>query len=171
MTPLPEAFREGHAFTLVYEGLGEETRRNMHMTHGWRGLSANDRTLLAAHVSAKNTNIQALHTDVPVGVVPADHATWATDWHRQRWLQIHPLRIDAVTHDNTGWTILECKPDAGYVALGQLLTYSFWAAKCIKALRGCRVGVITDRCQASILPVYKRHNVHVFEYPDCHLDG
>jgi len=166
MSPLREVFREGHAFSLVQEGLGDDTRRAFGVPGRWRGLSGGDRALLIAYLDALESEISELHTDVPVGVVPADHGEWASDWHRERWLKIHPLRIDVVVLDAGGWMVLECKPDAGYVALGQLLTYGFWAGKCIRALRGCRLAVVTDRCQASIRPVYDQFEIGVYEYGD-----
>jgi len=164
---LRETSRVGQAFTLVRDGLGRRSRRDVAYPRSWAGLSVGDLGLLCAHVARVTPKITELHTDVVLGSVPADQGEWATEWHRKHWRSIHPLRVDAVAWSGRSWTLIEIKPDAGYVALGQLMTYNYWASKCLECLRGCKLAVVTDGCQSVVRPVYEQFGIEIYEYPDA----
>lgn len=148
---------------LVREGLGEDTLRDPLQPRWWRGLTADDSCLLSAWLYDRVDLVQELHTDVPVGSVPA----WVRDlpwvWQRRHVLGAHPLRIDVVARMGDGWYVLECKPDAGYLAVGQVLTYLHYARVCIGVLERAAGGVITNKCQEVIRPVFERYGLTVFE--------
>lgn len=163
---LRELSRIGSAFSLVRDGMSSKSRRDLAYPRSWGGLSISDLGLLVAHVGRSTPEITELHTDVQIGSVPADSGEWATEWHRKTWRSIHPLRIDAVAWSGRSWTIIEIKPDAGYVALGQLLCYRFWANKCLECLRGSKLAVVTDKVQSVVEPVFISFGIQVFEYTD-----
>lgn len=147
-------------------GLGSKSRRNLDYPRGWRGLSWQEAGLLVAHISRADPPVDELYTDVVVGAVPADEYRGVTQEHHDLWASTHGLRIDAVARMGGQWWILECKADAGYCALGQLLTYVYWGGLADPRLATARLGVVTDVCQITGRPVFAQHGVEVFEYAD-----
>jgi hypothetical protein len=75
----------------------------------------------------------------------------------------YALRIDAVVEVDGAWWVVEVKPDAGYVGLGQVLAYGFYAPFTYRELEGCGLAVVTDAVQPAIGPVYAQHGVSVWE--------
>lgn len=161
--------REG--FELVKDGLGEGTRRDPGSPRGWRGLTACDRTLLAAWVGLIRQDLLELHTDVLVGCVPEVDAVEVGEFVRCQIASNHPLRIDACVRRSTGWQVVEVKGDAGYKALGQVLCYGFWAPRCCGVLSEPSLVVVTDRVQEALRPVYAAYGVRVEEVGDVFGEG
>ncbi|NIP96195.1 MAG: hypothetical protein GWO24_23275 [Akkermansiaceae bacterium] len=58
------------------------------------------------------------------------------------------------------------KANAGYQALGQVLTYWFYGPMCCEALALCGAGVVTNRVQPCIRPVFDQYGVEVYEVGD-----
>lgn len=79
------------------------------------------------------------------------------------------LRIDALVYGEGRWQILELKPSAGYTAMGQVLTYAYYAVLRAPALAGARLVVVTDHLQEVLRPVYKLHGVECDEVGDVGL--
>lgn len=138
----------------------------MSYPRSWRGISADEAGLLVAHVSRAVPRVDELYTDVVVGCVPADEYHGVGQVHHDLWGSMHPLRIDAVVWAGGRWFIVELKADAGYTALGQLLTYHFWGGLVDERLAGAGLVVVTDECQAVSRPVFEHFGVAVVEYPD-----
>lgn len=150
-------------FELVQEGMGANTYRDLRVPRFWAGLSGIDRALLWAFVDAERSTIRELHTDVPLGVIPVWSGTDGRPELERLRLSVHPLRVDAVVDLNGQWFVCEVKPDAGYLSLGQALSYGFYGPKCIARLAGCGLLVVTDYAQPAIRPVFVRHDVGVVE--------
>lgn len=150
-------------FDLVRDGLSTSTRRDLKRPRHWRGLTAVDAGLLAVWVRDHLEEIGELHTDVVCGLVPVLEEKLDTAVNRACVRGLHPLRIDACAWFQMGWWILECKPDAGHQALGQILSYGYWGPLGNRRLYGARVGIITDRAQDVIKPVCEVYDVTVFE--------
>jgi hypothetical protein len=117
-------------------------------------------------MSQHQGEVDVLHTDVPCGVVPGSEADGADARTTALIAASHPLRIDAVIRWRGAWWVVECKPQAGYQALGQLLTYGFYAPFAGEELCDARLAVLTDRVQEPIEPVYERFGVAVWEIRD-----
>lgn len=183
--PLPEICPVPDEFRIVVPVLDGTTRRDVARADRFRGLSAADASLLGAWCGIHGHEITELHTDIAIGEVPVwGPAEQAPAWERLA-TACHPLRIDAVARYLDQWWLLECKPDAGYVALGQLLTYGFYAIRVDAPLevpsagvvggrapdqvvdRGCladaRLGVVTDQVQRCVRPVFERYGIEVFQ--------
>jgi hypothetical protein len=159
----PVRMRKG--FSVVHGDLGEATRRSLAYPRGWRGLSACDCVLLSGWLHGVSWELEEFHTDVRVGCIPGIDDVGMDEFTRDQISANHPLRIDAVVKLQGKWSIAECKPDAGYQALGQVLCYWHWAPICIPVLLGARAVVVTDRVQEALRPVYERYGVEVIEVP------
>ena len=150
-------------FELVIDGLNEDTRRSPDVPREWKGLTSVDRRLLDRWMDEIRQDVLELHTDVPVGIVPEVDGGEVSEFIRTQIASSHPLRIDACVLRSTGWLVAEMKPDAGYKALGQVLSYSFWAPRCCGVLHSARAVVVTDRAQEAIRPVYEFLGVGLIE--------
>lgn len=160
---LPEPIVVPDGFRLVENGLGPETLRDSMVKRHWRGLSADDADLLARWVEQRGDELEELHTDVPCGMVLEVDAGPVGGYLARYVDKCSPLRIDAVALVKARWWVLEVKPDAGYMALGQVLVYIWYASRTNAALADARVGVVTDKVQACIAPVFDQFGVKVFE--------
>lgn len=158
-----EAFRVPDDFELVREGMGANTFRDLRSPRFWAGLSGIDRALLWAFVDGVKPAVRELHTDVPLGVIPKWSGADGDAALERLRLSVHPLRVDAVVNLNGQWFVCEVKPDAGYLCLGQVLTYEFYAPICIARLAGCARLVVTDYAQGAIAPLFERYDVGVAE--------
>lgn len=153
-------------FRLVENGLGPETARDPGVLRHWRGLSADDACLLHRWVRGRAHNLEELHTDVPVGISPEIDSGPADGYFARYVAKLHPLRIDAVALVKGRWFVLEVKPDAGYIALGQVLVYGWYAVRTNDVLVDAQVAVVTDKVQECIAPVFSQFGVEVFEVGD-----
>jgi hypothetical protein len=126
-------------------------------------LSAADAALLYAWVCDRRSELVELHTDVALGVVSRATAEISDPAMRRQALSCVPLRADALVLVGDVWWCLECKPDAGYVALGQVLTYRFYCNALGGPLLGLSAGVVTNAVQVAVLPVFHSCGVAVFE--------
>jgi len=157
----PVVLYAGHE--LVKNGLCSRTLRDLDNPRDWQGLTGSDAAILWCWADARRDEIQELHTDVELGSVPSWVFSIDDPVVRRQACSAHPLRVDAIALLTGGWILLEVKPNAGYQALGQVLTYQFYAGLCCEVLLGCGVGVVTNAVQPCIAPVYKHFGVEIFE--------
>jgi len=157
-------------FKLFREGLGDSTLRDLRVPTRWRGLTADDNTILSAWLGSIGDDVRELHTDVPVGLVPVLEHFMDDPFMRNQIASNHPLRIDACVRRSDGWFVCEVKPDAGYKALGQILCYLFWAARCLGGLTRASGVVVTDRCQEAVRPLFAEFQIEVVEVGRVLLD-
>lgn len=148
---------------LVVGDLPEVKRRDPAYPRNWAGLSGPDRMLLWAWVGSRARSMAALYTDVPCGLVCDFAGMKVSPWVVRQGEAVAPLRIDAVALMDGEWLVIECKPQAGYVAMGQVLTYVFYARRCIVGLEACVPVVVTDGVQEALRPVYEDLGVQVAE--------
>lgn len=150
-------------FRLVKNGLGPETLRDPTVVRHWGGLSADDAALLYRFVRSRGDDLEELHTDVPCGMV-LEVDSGPVGGYLARYVdKCSPLRIDACALVRGKWWVLEVKPDAGYMALGQVLVYLWYACRTNDALVAARAAVVTDKVQACIAPIFEELGVTVFE--------
>jgi hypothetical protein len=148
---------------LIVGELTEGTRRDVACPLRWGGLGREDAALLERFVESLGVGCRCLHTDVRVGVVPDSAEIDRDPLIRSQVAALHPLRIDACIETEAGWMLCEVKPDAGYVAMGQVLTYVYYAQRTCDCLRDCTGVVVTDRMQAALRPVYDHFDVGCVE--------
>lgn len=160
---LREEIRIPAGHRLVVEGLCGKTLRDPDFPRGWAGLGPDDAYLLRRWVDNSVTRLRCLHTDVPVGVVPVGEGLADNAFVQAQLAVLHPLRIDVCVELVDGWRVCEIKPDAGYVSLGQVLTYQYFACRTCPELAEARAMVLTDRVQEAIRPVFERFDVELVE--------
>ncbi len=152
----------GEGFRLLVPELGGETARDLRSLRHWRGLSADDATLLWSWVDRVRPTLSALHTDVRCGWVPCADTLASGGCLAGISEGSHGLRVDAVARVSGKWWVIECKPDAGYVALGQLLTYRHYLRGLMNGLGEWGLGVVTDEPQGALVPVFREFGIPVF---------
>ena len=148
---------------LVRGGLCESTKRDLDRPRHWRGLAMADKALLAIWVRDYREDVGELHTDVVCGLVPVLEGELDSPANRADVQALHPLRIDACAWFKGEWWILEVKPAAGHMALGQILSYGVWGPRGNYRLDKARRGIVTDVAQDSIRSVCEKYGVTVFE--------
>ena len=104
----------------------------------------------------------AVWYDVRVGLgveLPTGRPEWMATMAEYSWRK----RIDIVGRAGLAWWVIECKPGAGVVALGQAVYYSMaFAAEYAHAGVVLPV-VITDVVDGDVLPVFEAQRVIVLE--------
>lgn len=148
---------------LVVAELCPGTRRNPEAWRTWAGLSALDALLLAAWVGEVGEKLEELHTDIKVGLIPKDGLAVGRASGPEIAEALYSLRIDACVLLDGCWRVVEVKPDAGYVALGQILTYAFYCRRTCACLAECVPCVVTDFVQEAVRPVFESFGVEVEE--------
>lgn len=159
---LREAITAPDGFRLVRGPFGE-CRRDPLRPRQWRGLSAADTALLVAWLADRDVGLLELYTDVTCGVSVELDGSVEPEWLACMAAECSALRIDVVVREGGEWFVIEVKPSAGYTAMGQVLTYGFYAPLRAEALAGATLGVITDALQEVCRPVYAVYGVQVFE--------
>lgn len=165
---LREAITAPDGFRLV-RGPFVDCRRDARRPRQWRGLSAADVALVVAWLAVRDLGELELYTDVTCGVAVELDGAVEPEWLASMAAECSALRIDVIVREAGSWFVIEVKPSAGYTAMGQVLTYGYYAPLRAAALAGARLGVITDRLQEVCRPVYARHDVHVWEVGDVGL--
>lgn len=72
-------------------------------------------------------------------------------------------RIDIVGRKGRDYYIIECKPGAGIVALGQVIYYSLAFLAEIKPPGEVIPAVITDRVDPDVLPIFNDLEIQIYE--------
>ncbi len=104
-------------------GPSDRTLRDPKHPRSWRGVTAADRAVLVAWLTRPNVEVVTLHTDVPVGSLPAGFVpsdNQVSDVHAEA---VYCRRIDALVELPGIRYVVEVKPEATPQALGQVLTY------------------------------------------------
>lgn len=142
-------------------GLTDDTRRDVGNPRHWRGLAGDDAALLATWIAGLEVKPDELHTGIAVGRLPEIPA--AMDTARVRAVQAgtSSWRVDAAVRFETRWWLIECKPDAGHHALGQVLFYKWWWERQEGYPVAVRFVILTDACDGDMLPVFKEHGIEV----------
>lgn len=148
---------------IVDWGLSGCCRRDPDSPLRWYGLSREDCELLRVWVVGVRHDLAELHTHVPIGLVPDLEDESLTERDCRVLAGKWPLRIDAVARRGAEWFLIECKPEAGYEALGQVLVYRHWAMAGIAELEGCHCLVVTDRCVGTCQPLFRSYGIEVVE--------
>lgn len=106
-------------------GPSRETLRELRRPSSWRGLSADDGTILAVWAAGWAEPPLEFHTDIPLGSFP-EGATVPCDCSRESFLEnVYCRRADALVVWPGRWDLVEAKPYGTPQALGQILHYGF----------------------------------------------
>lgn len=143
--------------------LTDETLRDLGNVRHWRGLSGDDAALLATWVVRFAVKPDELHTGIPVGRLPEIPPELDTPRLRAVQAGTSSWRVDAVVRFGDKWLAFECKPDAGHYALGQVLFYRHWWERQDGYPAIDAWAILTDECDADLLPVADRYGIGVIE--------
>lgn len=144
-------------------GLPSSTGRDVSNTRHWRGLSGDDASLLATWIAGTEPKPDELHTGVPVGRLPAIPPELNTVRTRAIQAGTSSWRVDAAVRFGADWWAIECKPDAGHYALGQLVFYRHWWPQTTGYPAIARWVILTDECDADLLPVAESQGLEVIQ--------
>lgn len=129
----------------------------------WRGLSTTDSRILAAAIDAQLLPPGRAHFYVPVGhraglpqleAPPQDTGSPADATYR---------RIDLVLVGDGPPLIVEIKPSAAYVALGQVLSYTHLAARQWPELARALPAILTDGHDPALSPLAAEQGIRIIE--------
>ena len=133
----------------------------------WKGVAANDRPLLSRHIALQAWESADLYTRVLCGTAPCEDPDQLTEAMERETLHTFCKKIDAVVKVAHRTWVVEIKPAASYVALGQVLTYWHHARELYPELKHSRPMIITDAPDPDILHVARFYNVTVLSIPDA----
>jgi hypothetical protein len=142
-------------------GLTSETRRDVDNPRHWRGLAGDDAALLATWIERLEVKPDELHTGIPVGRLPVLPEELRTEWFERLQASTSSFRLDAAVRFGSEWWLIECKPDAGHMALGQLVFYRWWWQQQPGYPIASRLVVLTDDCDADFIPVFETQGIEV----------
>ena len=104
--------------------------------------------------------------DVPVGPAP-DWLDIEKDELAKKELPLYQKKIDVVGFkDNLVW-LVEVKPFAGSLALGQILSYEILFRKDNPGVNDLRLAIITNKIQNGYDVIFSQKGIQVFEVGTC----
>jgi hypothetical protein len=131
----------------------------------WKGVSHDERDLMAQHVAAGSLEPLELATAVPFGTVPAGTLAAAKATGLNHAPYLYAKKADAVIRDRQGIWAAEIKHAAGYVALGQALLAADLIPQSHPQYEGIRPLIVTDRADPDIHAIAARLGVRILELP------
>lgn len=144
-------------------GLTNETLRDIGNPRHWRGLAGDDAALLATWIAGLKVKPDELHTGIAVGRLPEIPAEILKPMLAKVQAGTSSWRVDAVARFGAEWWLIECKPDAGHQALGQLIFYRWWWLEQGDYPIIERTVVLTDECDRDMLPVFETYRIEVIQ--------
>lgn len=144
-------------------GLSDDTLRDITNPRHWRGLAGDDAALLATWIERLEEKPDELHTGIAVGPLPEIPAEIRTPRLAKVQLGTSSWRVDAAVRFGAKWWLIECKPDAGHHALGQLLFYRWWWNQQPGYPVVERLVILTDECDADMIPVFETYGIEAIQ--------
>ncbi len=141
-------------------------RADLGNRRSWKGLYGDDLALLSKHVKAGLFVPDELFCYVGCGALPEGLSDVYSGGRWQKLTETYLKRCDVVARFGDGWCVVEIKPSAGYVALGQVLTYGRLCRARYPVLRRCRLGIVTDREDPDVTPLFAEHQITIWRLPD-----
>ena len=134
-------------------------------TGPWRGIARADAAILEAHLRAGTFKPDTMWTSIPVGSAPEglnvpDPAD-VSDGTVRRYFK----RVDIVALAVGNVLVAECKPAAGYVALGQVLAYAYLLDRQWTGFPQPTPIILTDAADPDLRDLWSRHGITVYELP------
>lgn len=134
--------------------------------HTWRGLSVTDREILAEHITTTLANASELYFMLPLWNPRTDPISQLPDDHLSASAATWLRRADVIAKMPDAWWVIEIKPSAAYVALGQALTYQALMALSWPKLTPTRAVVLSDAHDPALSDLFHDREVTVFDLPD-----
>lgn len=126
-------------------------------------LSPPDTELWTRFIKANPDYAQLAYYDLPVGTIDGFDGQETNGWQERHIFKSYSKRIDVTILHDTHCQIIEVKPHAGYIALGQILMY----AHCIKDLLPTGTPIIatilTDKADPDLIVLADDLDVQIIE--------
>jgi hypothetical protein len=129
----------------------------------YQQLNADDESLWDLFITRNPTEYDFCWYDVPLGDIPPDLTTTQPAWLERHIRQTYSKRADVLALKGTRLDVIELKPLAGYVALGQVIVYTQLVEKALPAGYQISGRIITDHADPDIIPIAAQHNIQVTE--------
>lgn len=142
-------------------GLTDDTLRDIGNPRHWRGLAGDDAALLATWIAGLEVKPDELHTGIAVGPLPEIPIHIETPRLAAVHVGVSSWRVDAAVRFGEEWWLIECKPDAGHQALGQMIFYRWWWERQSGYPEATRFIVLTDECDYDFIPVFEWNGIEV----------
>ena len=149
--------------------LPEESRRLVAQPAHWAGLGKFDLAVLTAYLARPALEILELHTNVRLPLVD-EFARPITNPLADRLARaLFPRRIDAIIHRPGVWEIIEIKPRANIVAIGQILFYTHHARQAFNGLSTARPVILAAHTDPDIEPVLNALGIELRLVPESNI--
>lgn len=131
----------------------------------WRGLSAADIDILTYHADDFGAAQQTPYFAVPCWNPQTDPLAALGPDHAAYLCACCARRCDLIVHGPQGWSIIEIKPSAAYVALGQVQMYGHLLPLVWPELSAAGLVVATDAPDPALSDLYAMAGIRVLSIP------
>lgn len=131
----------------------------------WRGLSQLDSEILTRHLASGGFKPDAVWFYVPLGTGQDEHRQYTPTDPRPPEAEPSFKRADIVAAFPDAVYIVEIKPAASYVALGQITLYTDLAREQWPELADALPAVLTDALDPDARASYEASGIRVLELP------
>ncbi len=149
--------------------LPDASRRQLDQPQRWSGLGKHDRAVLAAYVDRPGLQIQTMHTDVRLPLIGGTLESIVDDFIRKQAADLFPRRIDAIIRRPGIWEIIEIKPHANLMSIGQILFYTHHARRAFNGLSAARPVILAKTTDLDIKPVLAELGIELRLVPETAL--
>lgn len=104
-----------------------------------------------------------VYYDVPVGTLPHKIESAQRPITEKYVRQTYLKRIDALTHRNNLLHLIELKPNAGMIALGQVIMYRHCLAKMLGHDLNIHAMIVTDQADIDLPELAQIHTIHLIQ--------
>ena len=126
-------------------------------------MSPADRQIWTRFIEQHPSWCKLVYYDVCVGSIPKEIEGRSEKWCECYGRQTYSKRIDAVTVDVAGFSVIEVKPRGGMVAMGQVMAYRYWLQKIAPAGAKLRGIIVTDKIDEDLVPLLDQVGVEYLE--------
>ena len=141
----------------------QEYRRDLGSGNMLKGLGPEDRAIMTELLRFELSRGWQYYSCVPVGACAVEGYEGSGVGSRRQLEQMYCKIIDVVIYTGWEWWVCEVKPSASYVALGQVLTYRWLAARKFEELVRARAVVLTDVVDPDVNDLFGSQGVLVIE--------
>ena len=131
----------------------------------WTRIAAADKSILQAHIAAGRLQPSTLAVNLPIGTIPLEIAARLAELDMPDQLANYAKRIDAFALTPTAARLIEIKPSASYVALGQALEYHDLLAERYPDAANATPTVLTNAADPDARRSFDRRAVELIEIP------
>ena len=149
--------------------LPDESRRLVNQPARWAGLGKFDLAILAAYLARPALQILELHTNVRLPLVDEFTQPITNPLADRLARTLFPRRIDAIIRRPGVWDVLEIKPRANMVSIGQILFYPHHARRAFNGLSAARPVILAAHTDPDIEPVLKALGIELRLVPESNI--